>query len=1034
MSYDVRRLYRARSQGQHFIAPGMVLAWILLAWCPCALALNPALDVSQYAHTAWRIREGFSKGRISSIAQTSNGYLWLGTDLGLLRFDGVRPILWQPRTDQHLPSKTIFKLLAGRDGTLWIGTDKGLASWNGSSLTQYPELAGQFVFALLEDRDGAVWVGTSSRPAGKLCAIHNGSVQCYGEGGALGFGVFNLYEDKKGNLWVEAQSGLWRWKPGLPEFLPLPSESLTKENLAEEGDGTLLISTRDGIKRLVDGKLQAYTPQGSLPQFRASKILRDRDGSLWIGTLRGGLVHVHEGRVDVFSSSHGLSGDEVSALFEDREGNIWVVTSNGLDRFRELAIPTHSVNLGLSVLSYSVLAVKDGSVLVTTSNGVSRWKDGQFTTYIKSIAQANQSANIPYSLFQDARGRIWGVTNREFGYLESGRFISISGIPGGVARSIVENTEGDLWIANQNLGLFQLRGGKIVQQIPWDKLGHRDFAAALATDLLRGGLWLGFFYGGVTYFKDGQVRATYGPADGLGDGLVNDFRLDPDGTVWIATAGGLSRLKNNRIATLTNRNGLPCDEVQWLREDEDHFFWLYTACGLVRIAHTELDAWTAAVDQDKNTKLTIQATVFDISDGVRSQAYPIGLNPQVAKTADGKLWFPGWDGASVIDPRHLPFNYLPPPVHIEQITADRKTYDATYPANESVRLPSMIRDLQIDYTALSLVAPEKIRFRYKLEGWDRDWQDVGTRRQAFYTNLPPRNYRFRVMACNNNGVWNEAGTFLDFSIAPAFYQTTWFRVLCVAAFVALLAAAYQLRLRQMARYFNIRMEERVSERARIARDFHDTLLQSFQGVLLKFHALTYQLPERSETREKLESVIDQAQQAITEGRNAVQGLRSSTVVTNELARAISTLGEELVADQSGQNCPKFCVIVEGASRDFVPLVRDEVYRIASEALRNAFKHAQAVRIEVEILYAKRQFLLWIRDDGKGIDEQVFAEGGREGHYGLAGMHERAKLVRGKLAIRSRLGFGTEVKLTIPASVAYAKSPAARRSLFSRKGK
>jgi signal transduction histidine kinase len=384
----------------------------------------------------------------------------------------------------------------------------------------------------------------------------------------------------------------------------------------------------------------------------------------------------------------------------------------------------------------------------------------------------------------------------------------------------------------------------------------------------------------------------------------------------------------------------------------------------------------------------------------------------------------------VIDPRHLPFNKLPPPVHIEQITADHKSYAVSSDANKNLRLPPRIRDVQIDYTALSLVAPEKVLFRYKLEGWDHDWQDAGTRRQAFYSNLPPRDYRFRVMACNNSGVWNEAGTLLDFSVAPAYYQTWWFRSLCAAAFLTLLAGVYQMRLRQVARQFNMRMEERVNERTRIARELHDTLLQSFQGVLLKFHAVTYVILDRpAEAQKTLETVIEQARQAITEGRDAVQGLRSSALVSSDIAQAISTFGDELASGPSGQNSPNFRVVVEGAPRDLAPLLRDEIYRITGEALRNAFRHAHAQRIEVEIRYDQRQLRLRVRDDGKGIDPTVLNGGGRPGHYGLPGMHERAKLVGGKLAVWSELNSGTEAELTIPASIAYAKSSAARRSTF-----
>jgi signal transduction histidine kinase len=483
-------------------------------------------------------------------------------------------------------------------------------------------------------------------------------------------------------------------------------------------------------------------------------------------------------------------------------------------------------------------------------------------------------------------------------------------------------------------------------------------------------------------------------------------------------------LKSRRFMTLNSRNGLPCDAVLSLMEDNAHSFWLNTSCGLVRITRPELDAWAA------DPKHTIKTTVFDDSEGVHSRANdaPI-MSPNMAKSPDGKIWFTTFDGLSVVDPSHLPFNKLLPPVHIEQVTADRKTYDV----NGHVRLPPLLRDLEIDYTALRFVAPEKVLFRYKLEGWDRDWQDAGTRRQAFYSNLPPRNYRFRVRACNNSGVWNEAGTFLNFAIAPAYYQTTWFRLLCVAVFLGLLAALYQLRIRQVARQFNMRLEERVNERTRIARDLHDTLLQSFQAVLMKFSAVTSLIADRpSDARRILETAVEQARQAIIEGRNAVQGLRSSTVITNDLAQAISTLAGSLAAPQSDRNAPEFRLLVEGESRELAPLVRDEVYRIACEALRNAFQHGHARLIEVEIGYDRRRLSLRVGDNGRGIDPKVLGEGGRAGHHGLPGIQERAKLLGGKLAIFSRPDSGTEIELSVPASVAYAKSSVARRSMSFKK--
>src|SRR5262245_55885853 len=334
-------------QGRDVIARGAVLI-AMLASSPAAFALNPALDVSQYAHTAWRIRDGFTEGTIRAIAQTPDGYLWLGTEFGVLRFDGVRNVPWQPPPDQHLPSNMINCLLAARDGTLWIGTLKGLASWKAGKLTSYAELAGFVVGRLVEDREGSVWVAALAFPNGKLCAIHQCHVRCEGEDGRFGIGVFGLYEDSRGSLWAAVTNGLWRWKPGRPEFHPMPGAADSIQSFAETEDGTLLMATATGIQWFTQEKTEAYPLPGTAGQFVVNSLLRDRDGGLWIGTSSQGLVHVHQGRADVFTLADGLSGELVHAFFEDREGSIWVATLDGLDRFRDVAVPTLSRKQGLS--------------------------------------------------------------------------------------------------------------------------------------------------------------------------------------------------------------------------------------------------------------------------------------------------------------------------------------------------------------------------------------------------------------------------------------------------------------------------------------------------------------------------------------------------------------------------------------------------------------------------------------------------------------------------------------------------------------
>jgi len=981
---------------------------VLLACCPDTFALNPKLDVSQYAHTSWKIRDGFPKGEITAIAQTPDGYLWLGTELGLFRFDGIKNTLWRPPANQELPSNFIFSLLVTRDGALWIGTAKGLASWKDGKLTQYPELAGRYLFKLVEDHDGTVWASGMAVPVGKLCAIRNGNVQCFGDDGSLGRGAFNLYEDSHGNLWAGVKDGLWRWKPGPPKFYPLAGEPDGIQCLGEDNDGTLLVGWNSGIYRFVDGKTELYSIPGRSGPIRGRRMLRDRDGSLWIGSLNEGLIHVHEGRTDVFGFSDGLSGESGRVLFEDREGNIWVGTANGLDRFRDFAIPSFSVDQGFSSSRiHSVLADKDGSLWLASPESLNRWNNGQVTTI-------NSNGFVPNSLFQDDAGRIWVSTPFGFGYLKDDRYVPVNAGYGAVV-SMAQDTAGNVWIANEHVGLFQVRGESVVQQIPWSKLGHEDAVTVVIADRLHGGLWLGFFLGGIAYYNEGQIRASFTTANGLLDGRVNDLRLDQDGTLWIATENGLSRLKNGRIATLTSRNGLPCDGVHWLREDGAHSVWLYTPCGLLRVASSELDAWAVAIDKDINAQPVVHATVFDTLDGVRSLAMASHFSPQVAKSTDGKLWFVVVEGGiSVVDPNHLSFNNLAPPVQIEQLVADRQIFEATPEGSGPVRLPPLIRDLQIDFTALSLVAPEKILFRYKLEPRDHDWQDAGNRRVAFYNDLAPGTYRFRVIACNNSGVWNETGAYVDFTIAPAYYQTAWFRVSVAVLFLLVLGALYQLRLRQVARVVRGRMEERLEERERIARDLHDTLLQSVQGLILKFHAVLKQIPADMPAHNALEKTLDHADEVLAEGRDRIRNLRVNPATLSDLPAAFRSVAEETLAGRDAI----FKTVVEGRVRDLHPLVLEECYCIGREAIINALTHSEGQHVEAEITYDSRQFRVRVRDDGRGIDPTILEAGGRSGHWGLQGMYERAQKIGGQLRFWSRPETGTEVELIVRGSTAY----------------
>src|SRR5208337_278075 len=496
----------ARSQMKGALALITIGTLSFLFGSPPALALDSSLEVSQYARTTWRVRNGFSLGNIYAIAQTPDGYLWFGTEFGLVRFDGVRSTPWQPPAGQHLPDKNINALLVTRDGTLWIGTFAGLATWRGGKLTPRPELGDEFVASLFEDRDGTVWAGTLET-SGRLCAMRSGSAQCYEE--PFGRAVWALYEDSSGTLWAAAESGLWRMKPGPARRYPTPTELI---GLSKDDDGRLLIAMHGaGVLQFVGDKVEPYPVRGAINSNKllqgrdidSNRLLRDRDGGLWIGTVERGLIHVHQGRTDVFTQSDGLSGNVVLSLFEDREGNVWIATTGGLDRFRELPVATISMEQGLSSdATQSVLAATEGSIWVGTHDGLTRWNNGQTTIFRKANGLSGDDLQ---SLFQDDRGRIWVSTGHGLAYWKGGRFAAINSAPSTEIYSITGNKADNLWLSG-NRGLSHMRDGRLVENFPWSALGRHQQAKVVLFDPKQGGVWLAFWLdGGVLYFSDGQV-------------------------------------------------------------------------------------------------------------------------------------------------------------------------------------------------------------------------------------------------------------------------------------------------------------------------------------------------------------------------------------------------------------------------------------------------------------------------------------------------------------------------------------------------
>ena len=1008
------------------------LAIFLLSFVGWMTALNPARHISQYGHTAWRMQDGYFPGQPERITQTTDGYVWVGTGAGLFRFDGVRFVPWSSLSEEQLPSSDIYALLAARDGSLWIGTDVGLAHWTNHHLINYQEGEGWVIGSIVEDKEGKIWIargriGDDSHP---LCQVTDTAVRCYGsEDGVPPSGPGFLVQDPSGYLWLGSSTMLLRWRPGSskvyrPEALRSSSGASGVASLAVAADGSLWVAIHvrghgGGLQHMVDGGLRPFVaPKFNGETIAPDALLTDHQNDLWVGTENQGLYRVHGNDVEHYGSSDGLSSDEVRCFFEDREGNLWVATTKGIDMFRDLRVSTVSTREGLSDDGVdSVLARPDGSVWVGSA-----YLDLLGPHGVSSQPGKELRGHQVTSLLEDHAGRLWAGMDDTLSIYQQGKFSQIKNQDGsslGMIMGLTEDSEHNIWVETHGPPalLIRIQDLKVREAFPAPPL---PLARKLARDP-QSGIWLGLVNGDLARFRDGKTEIF--AFDGHPNTRVKALFAAPDGSILGATGFGVVGWKNGKKQILTVRNGLPCDDITALISDDEEDLWLYAKCGLIEIAKNEVRHWW------EQPESTLKLKLFDVWDGVQAG---VGHFNTSTRTPDGRLWFANGTVLQMVDPSHMAGNTVAPPVHINSIVADRRNHSP----QEGLRLPPLTRDLEIDYTALSFTVPQKVLFRYMLEGHDRAWQEPGTRRQAFYNDLRPGRYRFHVIACNNDGVWNEAGAVLEFSVLPAYYQTTWFRFLCVAAFLGLLWALYQLRLQQMQRQFAVGLEAHVGERLRIARELHDTLLQSFQGVAFQLQAARkLMLRKANNAEEVLDDAILATEEAIREGRSAIRDLRPEPAAQRNLSELLDAAGRELATAQelNGQ-APSYRVLVEGKQQDISPMLQDEVYRISREVIRNAFAHAAASHIEVEIRYDQDQLRLRVRDDGKGIDPKVLA-GGESGHFGIPGMRERAQRIGAHLEFWSELGAGAEVELTVPASMAYQNRRDGHRfRLFQRAGR
>lgn len=975
-----------------------------------AIALDPGRQVSQYAHTAWRIQDGFFTGTPQAITQTKDGYLWIGTEGGLFRFDGMRFVSWNAPNGQQLASARIHSLLAASDGSLWIGTARGLANWNNRKLVNIPG-SPAFIESILQDPKGTVWVTRSQLhdDAGPLCEVTENALHCHGASDGIPFAYAQpLFVDAQENFWMGSSQGLCRWKPGdvqtyIDNALVRAKGLAGVAAIAAGDNGSILVGMKRsgkglGLQQLSHDHWKDYVLPGlNGTTLEISALLTDRDHGLWIGTENQGIYRVHDGKTNHFGAADGLSSDAVQNFYEDHEGNIWVATSRGIDRFHETPVISFSIREGLTAEDVdSVFAAHDGSVWIGNTQALDVLREGKLSAI---TAREGLPGRLITSLFEDHQGRMWVGVDDGLTVYEHGRFQPVNrpdGTPLGVVVAITEDLYHDIWAAVTRAPLVHIKDLHVAEELS-PRIPRISSLAADPT----GGVWLGLADGDLAEYRQGHLETK---PTGLKQPLRN-LLAESDGSVWAASPKGAVLWKDGKAQVLDSHNGIPCDEIYALIKDARGALWLDTRCGFVVIAASELQRWWL------HPEVTLTTKTLDVFDG--AQPGLTNFRPEVSKTPDGKLWFANENILQMVDPQRLEGNRVPPPVHVEQIIADHRKYQA----DNEFRLPVRTRDIEIDYAALSLVVPEKVHFRYKLEGHDTDWQDPQGRRQAFYSDLPPGNYHFRVIASNNDGVWNDAGGAASFNIPPAFYQTTWFRVSCVLAAGAILWLLYALRLRRMAAAIQGRFEERLAERERIARDLHDTLLQGIFGASIHFDIANNRVPEDSPAKSPMQRGIELLKQVSVEGRNALRALRSPQSSDDNLEHALSRLPAEFGLPDAID----FRVVTQGEPEVLRPLIRDEVYLIAREAILNASRHSRATLIEVEVDYGSRKLRIVVRDNGCGIDAQVLKTG-REGHWGLATMRERAEKIGARFEVLSRINNGTEVQLSVPAQLAFADMP------------
>ncbi|MGA2428163.1 MAG: two-component regulator propeller domain-containing protein [Candidatus Acidiferrum sp.] len=996
--------FRERKTGRRWFYEWILTVLVVVCFVNTADALDANEAISQYLRDQWGAEEGFPGGTVYAIAQTPDGYLWIGTENGLVRFDGVNFVLF--RNAATFPAGPVLGLAVDSEGNLWIRQE-------GPKLLRYHDGVFRDVLTSLEQREASV------------------TAMSRGENGQI--------------LFTTLVNGTFRYHAGT--FVPLASVAELPKliiSLAETADGTIWLGSKDSGLFYLSASRVYGTANGSIDR-KINAILPAANHELWIGT-DDGVVRWNGSEFSRPDVSRTLDHVQVLVMVRDRESNIWVGTSTGLSRLNARGVSSlEQSDRWITGPVTALLEDRDGNLWVGTTQGIGRLRNSMFTTYFGAGALPSQN-NGP--IFADSDNRTWyAPLDGGLYWLKEGRVGRVTNA--GLLQDVVYSISGgkrELWIGRQKGGLTHLRyeGSSFTGETYTHVDGLAQNSVYAVHQNRDGTVWAGTLSAGVSNFRSGKFT-TYTTADGLASNTIASITEASDGTMWFGTPNGLNAFSKGKWRTYTSEDGLPPGTVNCLLQDSAGVLWIGTENGLAfntsdsfqiprevpeslheQIFGIEEDKtgslWIATsnhvlrVDREKLLSLTVtdaDVREYGPADGLRG-VEGVKRYESVVKDSLGRIWFSTNRGISFISPTSM-MESAPALVHVEGISADGRQFNL----GDVVRIPAPHQRIVLSYSGLSLSVPGRVRFKYKLDGFDPDWSEPTAAREASYTNLASGSYRFHVVASNSDGIWNGSESTLLFEIDPVFWQSWWFRLSSILIVALAILMFFRLRVLGLTKQMNMRFEERLAERTRIAQELHDTLLQGFLSASMQLHVANDILPVDSPAKPFVGRILELMGRVIDEGRNAVRGLRLPK--SEDLEQAFSRIPQEIAVGEGTD----YRVFAEGEARPLRPAVREEIYRIGREAVVNALRHSRGSKVEVELEYSPGYLRLLVRDNGTGIDPEVVGAG-REGHWGLSGMRERADRIGARLRVLSGASVGTEIELSVPDHIVFEFPPSDAR--------